>query len=135
VAGDLRIVVGQLVRRLRAQSEGSDLTRSQSAVLGRLERDGAATATVLARAQGMRPQSMGTIIADLQAAGLIAGSPDPADGRKTILSLTDEAREQFRAGRLAREDWLTGAITATLSPAEIEHLSISVDLLRRLAQS
>ncbi len=135
VAGELRVVLGQLVRRLREQADGSDLTKSQSSVLGRLERDGSATATVLARAEGLRPQSMGTIVAALEAAGLVAGSPDPKDGRKTILSLTETAREQFRTGRLAKEDWLAQAMAAALTPAELDQLSSSIDLLKRLARS
>jgi DNA-binding MarR family transcriptional regulator len=135
VAGELRVVLGQLVRRLREQADGSDLTRSQASVLGRLDRDGPATATVLARAEGLRPQSMGTIVAALAAAGLVAGSPDPKDGRKTILSLTQTAREQFRTGRLAREDWLIQAMSAALTPSELDQLSSSIDLLRRIARS
>jgi DNA-binding MarR family transcriptional regulator len=135
VAGELRVVLGQLVRRLREQADGSDLTRSQASVLGRLDRDGPATATVLARAEGLRPQSMGTIVAALAAAGLVAGSPDPKDGRKTILSLTQTAREQFRTGRLAREDWLIQAMSAALTPSELDQLSSSIGLLRRIARS
>jgi DNA-binding MarR family transcriptional regulator len=135
LAGELRVALGQLMRRLREQVEGSDLTRSQTSVLGRLERDGSATATALARAEGIRPQSMAKIIDALVAAGLVSGSPDPTDGRKTMLSITDAAREEFRTGRRAREDWLTHAIEATLSADEIKQLSSNTELLKRLAQS
>ena len=135
VAARLRVVVGALVRRLREQSESSDLTRSQSSVLNRIERAGPTTATALARAEGMRPQSMGAIVAALEQAGLIEGSPDPGDGRKTILGLSDDAREQFRVGRLAREDWLTNAMESTLSATELEELSSAVDLLERITHA
>lgn len=135
VAGELRVVLARLLRRLREQTEGSDLTRSQSAVLGRLERDGATTATALARAEGIRPQSMGAIVAALDAAGLVVGSPDPKDGRKTILGLTEKAREEFRTGRLAKEDWLTQALGTTLDAAELQRLSDTVELLRRVAEA
>jgi DNA-binding MarR family transcriptional regulator len=135
VAGELRVVLAQLVRRLREQSEGSDLTRSQSSVLGRLEREGASTATALARAEGMRPQSMAAILAALDAAGLVAGRPDPADGRKTIVDLTEKAREEFLAGRIARQDWLTQAMTTEFDPEEIGRLADCVGLLHRLAHS
>lgn len=135
VAGELRVVLGQLVRRLREQASIGDLTRSQAAVLARLERDGPATMSTLARAEGIRPQSMGTIISVLEAAGLVSGAPDPADGRKTVLSLTDSAREQFATGRLAREDWLFRAIRTELSSAEQDQLASLVGLLVRLANS
>jgi DNA-binding MarR family transcriptional regulator len=78
---------------------------------------------------------MAKIIDALEDAGLVSGSPDPKDGRKTVLSLTETAREQFRTGRLAKEDWLTRAIEANLSVDEIKQLSLSTQLLKRLAQS
>jgi len=102
LAGDLRVVIGQLRRRLREQASFGDLTFSQASVLSRLEREGPATVTSLARAEGMRPQSMGATVSALQAAGLVSGSPDPRDGRQTILSLTDACQEWIRAGRAAK---------------------------------
>lgn len=136
LAGELRVVVSELIRGMREQTgEGNDLTKSQSSVLGRIERDGPITATELARAQGMRPQSMGPIVAALEAAGLISGSPDPRDGRKTMLSLTDRAREDFRTGRLARQDWLATKLTVALSDAELEQLAVGLALLKRVTQA
>jgi DNA-binding MarR family transcriptional regulator len=135
VAGELRVVLGQLTRRLRQQADTGDFTRSQLAVLARLERDGAATMTALAHAEGIRPQSMGVIIGVLQDAGMVAGTPDPSDGRKTVLALTDAARERFATGRLAREDWLFRAIRAELDPAEQAELAACIALLKRLADS
>ena len=135
VAGDLRVAVSGLLRRLRAQAEGSDLTKSQSSVLIRLEQGGPATATELANAAGMRPQSMAKIVRALEDAGLVAGRPDPADGRKTVLDLTDAARDEFRTGRRAKEDWLTRAIEAEFDDAEIEQLAVAVTLLERIART
>ncbi|NUS11841.1 MAG: MarR family transcriptional regulator [Streptomyces sp.] len=135
VAGELRVALAALTRRLREQTDGTDLTRSQSSVLLRLEREGPATATALARAEGVRPQSMAKIVQALESAGLIGGAPDPKDGRKTVLSLTEAAREEFRTGRLAKEDWLTRALDTTLTGEEIEALGTVAPLLLRLAQS
>jgi DNA-binding MarR family transcriptional regulator len=135
VAGELRVVLGQLTRRLREQADTGDFTHSQSAVVLLLEREGPATMSALARAQGIRPQSMAAIVAALQDAGLVEGSADPTDGRKTLLSLTDFARSQFAAGRLAKEDWLLRAIGTTLSADEQQTLAASIPLLRRLALS
>lgn len=135
VAAQLRVAVVHLLRRLREQAAGSDLTKSQSSVLARLETLGSATATELAKAEGMRPQSMAAIVAALQSFGLVAGAPDPSDGRKTVLSLTEKAREEFRTGRLAKEDWLTSALTSALTPEEIARVADAVPLLRRIAQA
>ncbi|WP_227982234.1 MarR family winged helix-turn-helix transcriptional regulator [Nocardia spumae] len=135
VAGDLRVAVSGLLRQLRAQAEGTDLTKSQSSVLIRLEQGGPATATELAKAAGMRPQSMAKIVRALEDAGLIAGRPDPADGRKTVLDLTAAARDEFATGRRAKEDWLTRVIEAEFSDAEIDQLAAAVTLLERIARS
>src|ERR1700744_6158079 len=89
---DLRAVLSKLKRKLREQGNAGDLTPSQSSVLLRLEKEGPATASALARAEGMRPQSMMPILAALEQAGLVAGAPAPDDGRQTILSLTKAFR-------------------------------------------
>ena len=132
---DLRVAIGKLSRRMRAQTAGYDLTRSQTAVLSLLDSDGPATSTELARAQGIRPQSMGAIVAALEALGLVVGRPDPGDGRKTLLRISDKATEMYTTGRLAKEDWLGQAIARTLTADEIEQLAESLDLLRRIGQA
>src|SRR6202162_2824390 len=88
LAGELRVLIGKLKRGLRDQARLGDRTWSQVSVLSRLERECPATVTALARAEGVRPQSMGATISALEAAGFVSGAPDPADGRQTILSLT-----------------------------------------------
>lgn len=132
LAGDLRAVIGKLKRRLREQSNAGDLTNSQVSVLLRLEREGPTTMSNLARAEGMRPQSMGAAVAQLEAAGLVSGAPDPNDGRQTILSLTDMCREWITEGRAARQDWLFRTIRARLSPQEQKDLAATLELLKRL---
>ena len=135
LARELRVLISQLRRTLREQTHLGDYTWSQTAVVIRLERDGPATVSALARADGVRPQSMGATVATLEAAGLVKGSPDPADGRRTILSLTDACREMLKANRAAKEDWLFRAIQTKLSPAEQEELATALELLKRLADS
>jgi DNA-binding MarR family transcriptional regulator len=132
LAGELRALAGKLKRRLREQADAGDLPPSQVSVLLRLEKDGPATASSLARTEGMRPQSMGPIIAALESAGLVRGSPDPADGRQTILSLTEACRNWIDEGRAARQDWLSRTIAARLSSAEQQQLASAIALLRRL---
>jgi DNA-binding MarR family transcriptional regulator len=135
VAGELRVVLSKLSRRLREQAHAADLTGAQKSVLLRLERDGPATVTALARAEGVRPQSMGATISTLEAMGHVTGSPDPSDGRQTILSLTSACQEFIRAAREAKEDWLFRALQAKLAPGEQEQLASAIELLRRLADS
>lgn len=135
LAGEMRVVLGQLNRRLREQSHAQDLTGSQKSVLLRLERDGPATVTELARSEGVRSQSMGATVAALQSAGLVSGSPDPGDGRRTILSLTAACRELFKSSRAAKEDWLFRVIRMELTRKEREELTSALALLKRLADT
>ena len=132
LAEDLRSLVGKLKRRLREQANQGDLTPSQVSILLRLEKDGPATVSSLARSETMRPQSMSTAVAALQAAGLVSGAPDPEDGRQTILSLTKKCRDWIRVGRAARQDWLSRTISTRLSLREQDELTAAVSLLKRL---
>jgi DNA-binding MarR family transcriptional regulator len=88
--------------------------------------------TTLARAEGVRPQSMGATVSALQEAGLVSGTPDPTDGRQVMLSLTERARGWIKASRSAREDWLSQAIRSNLTAAEQEELEKAVGLLQRI---
>jgi DNA-binding MarR family transcriptional regulator len=133
LAQELRALLGKLKRRLREQTHSGDLTPSQVSVLLRLEKDGPATASQLARAEAMRPQSMAAVIAALEALNLVSGAPHPTDGRQTLLSLTELCRQRLKEGRAARQDWLTRIIQARLSAPEQAELATSVALLKRLA--
>jgi DNA-binding MarR family transcriptional regulator len=135
LAQDLRALLGKFKRRLRDQAQVGDLTPSQVAVLLRLEKAGPATTSNLARAEGMRPQSMAPVIAALEAAGMIAGTPDPADGRQTLLALTSACRKWLEKGRAARQDWLTRTLQAKLSPNELDEVAKAVELLERLVDA
>jgi DNA-binding MarR family transcriptional regulator len=132
LAAELHALSGKLKRRLREQASTGDLTQSQLAVLGHLDRLGATTVTALARMAGVRPQSMGATVAGLEASGLIKGSPDATDGRQTILSLTSACRELIRSGRAARNDWLLKTVRTKLTPQEQAQLAAAMSLLHRL---
>jgi DNA-binding MarR family transcriptional regulator len=135
LASELHIVLGALKRRLGEQADATDLTSAQKSVLLRLERDGPATGSALARAEAMRPQSMGAIIAVLESAGFVVGAPDPSDGRQTIIALTDHFRDWVRAARAARRDWLLRTLQARLTADEQRQLADAVELLKRLTES
>jgi DNA-binding MarR family transcriptional regulator len=135
LAAELHTLSKKLKRRLQEQASAGDLTPSQTSVLGRLDRDGPMTVTALARAEGVRSQSMGATIAVLEAAGLVEGSPDPQDGRQTILSLTRACRELIRNGRAARHDWLFRALQTKLTAPEQAQLAAAMKLLNRLVDT
>ncbi|HEY0780561.1 MAG TPA: MarR family transcriptional regulator [Gemmatirosa sp.] len=75
-------------RDAQTEARTAALATELRVVILRLERDGPASVAELARAEGVRPQSMGATVAVLEAAGLVDGTPDPTGGRRTVLSLT-----------------------------------------------
>src|SRR5580698_2539884 len=133
LAGELRISLGKLKRRVREQAHPGDFTSAQKSVLLRLDRDGPATVSALARAESVRPQSMRITVAGLEAMKAIHGEPDPTDGRQTLIALTPAFRKTVKASRAAKEDWLVRALQAQLSSEEQEALADAVKLLQRLA--
>lgn len=124
-----------LLRRLRQIPTGDELTLSESAALARLDRGGPATAATLARAEQISPQSMGATLAALETRFLITRAPDPEDGRRVILSVTDAGLEVLRNRRTARTEQLARALSSGFTPAELEQLAAVAPLLERLAQS
>ena len=132
IASELRLVLGQLLRRLRAEHRFS---LSQGAVLGRLDREGPQSVSDLAASERMRQQSMAQTVSDLEADGLVERRPDPQDRRRALVSLTEQGIATLQAERRQREGWLARAITDDLSLEEQAVLSDAVELLRRLAES
>jgi DNA-binding MarR family transcriptional regulator len=130
-ASELRIVLGQLVRRLRSENA---VPTPHLTVLSRLDRGGPQTTSGLAAAERMRPQSMAQTVAELEEDGLLDRRPDTSDRRQVLLDLTDAGRSLLKEERRRRESWLTKAIAEELSPAEQKLLVDAIALLRRLAE-
>jgi DNA-binding MarR family transcriptional regulator len=128
-ASDLRVVIGQLVRRLRAEHR---FPLTHGSVLGRLDREGPQGVSDLATKERVRPQSMAQTVADLEADGYVARHPDPTDGRRALVELTEAGRTTLQADRRQREGWLAEAIDERLSADEQRVLGEAVEILRRL---
>lgn len=131
LASDLRLALGQLVRRLRVEHR---LSLSHAAVLARLDREGTHSISSLAAAERIRPQSMAQTIRDLEADGLIDRRGDPSDGRRTLVDLTREGLRMLEEDRRRRQGWLTEAISSELTLAEHADLAKAIGLLRRLGE-
>ncbi|MFE9815012.1 MarR family transcriptional regulator [Streptomyces sp. NBC_00236] len=135
VAQQLASVVGRLLRRLRSSSSESLLTPTQRSVLARLEDAGPATTADLARAEFVRPQSMRLTLGALEEQGLIERAPDPADGRKSVVSVTDPGRTTLAEVRAAKRNWLAEAVAAELDGAERRTVAEAATLIERLVGS
>ena len=135
VAGALRVSIGLLLRRLRQTRTDGELTLPESSALTRLDRAGPATASALAKLEQISAQSMGATLGALEAKGLIERRPDPGDGRRAVLSVTDAGSRLLRDKRNARTELLAKALSAGFTPAEIQLLAAASPLLERLAES
>lgn len=133
-AGWIRGVVGQLHRRLRHVDNAGILTPSQSAVLHRLHREGPATQGELAAAEHVRQQSMAATLGVLDELGYLARTPDPADRRRVVISLSDAGRDTVRGIQQHRDEWLALALLDELSPAELDAVTRALPLLQRVAE-
>jgi len=131
VASELSLAIGQLLRRLRAESNPDKLTWSQTVALARLEKAGSTTTADLARAEAVKPQSMGATLAELEREGLVERRPHPTDGRQVLFALTAEGVEARRKRSAAKQKWLLAAL-ANLDSGERQTLMAAVVLIKHL---
>lgn len=125
--------IGLLVRRVRAAAASHELSLTEAAVMARLDKDGPATTADLARAEGMKPQSMGTTIAALEEMGIVERKPHPTDGRQMNIELTAKGAAVRKSAGDAKRTWLAQAM-AQLDERERETLFAAGGIIRRLAE-
>jgi DNA-binding MarR family transcriptional regulator len=131
---DFAQAIGSLVRRIRAASTGHDLSWTESAVMARLSKGGPATTAELARLEGVKPQSMGTVIAALEEKGFVERKAHPTDGRQLNIQLTSAGELTRRSAKDARRTWLAQAI-ARLDEDERKALFAAGEIIARLGRN
>ena len=132
LAERLRAAIGRFVRSALEQVD--QLPPPQISALGYLGREGALSIAELAKARGVRHQSMSRTVGELQAAGLVERRPDPRDARAGLVALTPAGRTALTGVREARRDWIARAVAASLTPEERAMLAAVPALLDRLAE-
>jgi DNA-binding MarR family transcriptional regulator len=130
---DLMQSIGLLVRRARAAAGSHELSLTEASVMGRLAKHGPATTADLARAEGMKPQSMGTTIAVLEEMGMVERKPHPTDGRQVNIGLTARGAAVRKSAKDAKQTWLMQAISQ-LDESERETLFKAGEIIKRLAE-
>lgn len=134
VVTELSLAIGQFLRRLRAESNPDGLTWSQTVALSRLEKAGSMTTADLARAESVKPQSMGATLAELEQEGLVKRHRHPTDRRQVLFALTAEGVEARRKRSAAKQKWLL-ATMATLDNDERKTLVSAAALIKRLGET
>ena len=133
LATEVRSMVRQLVRRLRMEASVDGLSWSQGSIISRLDQVGGLSSAELARAEGVRPQSITPIVAALESEGLIQSNPDPKDGRRIVLTLTEAGLKAREEGRQLKQRWLS-ALLEDFTAQERQELQRGVELLKRVIQ-
>jgi DNA-binding MarR family transcriptional regulator len=131
---DFTQAIGLLMRRARAAGASHELSLTEAAVMARLAKDGPATTADLARAEGMKPQSMGATIAALEEMGMVERKPHPTDGRQVNIELTAKGVAVRKSAGDAKRTWLAQTI-AQLNEQERETLFAAGRIIKRLLAS
>ncbi|TFC84357.1 MarR family transcriptional regulator [Cryobacterium cheniae] len=131
---DFRLANGRLARRLRQEKADNELSSSQFSALGTLYFHGPFTLRELSERERVTPPSMNRTVNALVEAGLVnrAGSAD--DGRKVVLTVTDQGSTLMRETRKRRDAWLAQRIVK-LTPDERRVLTEALDIMKELANS
>ena len=131
---ELLQTIGLLVRRVRAATGSRELSLTEASVLARLAQGGPATTADLARAESVKPQSMGSTIAALAARGLVERKPHPTDGRQRTVELTLQGAALRKRSKEAKHTWLAQAMVQ-LDKQEQETLFAAGAILKRLTET
>ena len=115
VAEQLYLALRHTSSRMRRLDEELGLSPARFSVLATLRYDGAQRIGELARREGVAQPTMTQSVQGLEAAGLVARSPDPADGRSQVIDLTPAGRALVRRARARKIAWIADAL-ADLSP-------------------
>src|SRR3954447_18681860 len=107
-----------LARRLRQGPVTGALSHAESAAPGRLTQ-APTTVADLARAEQVRPQSMGAVVASLEERGLVKRQRDRHDGRRVLLTVTRAGLEMTRR-RPPRSEQLADGLSSGFTAGELE---------------
>lgn len=129
---DFMQAIGLLIRRTRKESYAGKLSMTESVVMSRLANDGPATTAALARAEGMKPQSMGTTVTSLEEMGIVKRTPHATDGRQMLIELTPKGVQLRKKNREAKQMWLSQVI-AELDAEERDTLFKAAGIIKKLA--
>ena len=135
LAAALRLSLGRIVRKIKqTKTSVGNATLFEASVVARLDRDGPASPGALAAAEGVRPQAMAATLATLEERRLIDRGPDPADGRRSVVTLTDAGR-RIAADRRSVSVQRMAAALEGFSADDRERLAAMLPLLDRLGEA
>ncbi|HWG62707.1 MAG TPA: MarR family transcriptional regulator [Streptosporangiaceae bacterium] len=135
VAAALYVGIGLFLRRLRQAPVEGELTLPEISALSRLDRSGPTTPGALARVEQISPQAMGATLGALEERGFVERRPDPGDGRRAVMSLTEAGQRVLKNKRNARTEQVAKALSEGFTRSELETLMAAAPLIERLGHN
>jgi DNA-binding MarR family transcriptional regulator len=132
LASRLRVDLARVARRLR-QAADSGLSPSQTSALASIERCGPLTPSELAAVERVQRPTVTRLLGRLEELGLVSRTPDPADGRSTLLSVTAAGSELLASARTRKDVFLSERL-AGLSAADRATLERAAELLEGMLE-
>lgn len=134
LAAQLYLAVVRVSRALRREAPAQTLSAGPLSALFTLARCGAMRPTALAEMEGVAPASMTRILQVLEHDGLIRRTPDPSDGRASLVAITDEGDAVVRQGTETRVDAVRRRLEA-ISEEDRAAIEAALDALGRLGEA
>jgi len=91
------------------------------------------TPGALAAAEGVQPQSLTRVLADLEESAYVLRGQDSVDRRQFQIKITCHGCEALEQDAKRRSLWLASAMTSLLSPTEEQILHLAAQLMEKLA--
>lgn len=134
-AAKLRMAIVRTARRLRqeAAAETSGLTPTSTATLATIERFGPLTPSEAAQIEHVKRPTMTRALGCLEREGLIERTPDPADGRSSLVAINAAGRERLRRLRGRKNAYLARRMRE-LTGEEIATLERAAEILDRMRE-
>jgi DNA-binding MarR family transcriptional regulator len=133
LADRLRLAIVRTARQLR-QEAGTDLSPSLTAALSTIERHGPMTPSELAARERVQRPTVTRLLDRLGAAGLVTRTPDPADGRSSLVAATPAGRALIGELRTRKTAYLARRLD-DLRPDERETLARAAAILEKVSSS
>ncbi len=131
-AARLRLAITRTARRLR-QEAGTELGPSSAAALATIERAGPLTPSELAKQEGIQRPTATRILSRLSELGLVERTPDPEDGRCSIVTVTAEGRAHLKRLRRRKNAYLARRMRE-LPDDDVAALERAAEILERLLE-
>ena len=131
---DFRLANARLTRRLRQQRANDELTAGQFSALCTLYSNGPLTLSELSEHERVTPPSMNRTVNSLVATQLVQRENAADDGRKVMLTPSEEGNALVRETRERRDAWIAQRVMK-LSPEQQQVLAAATLIMKELAES